>query len=109
MISTHVLDSALGTPAARMPVQLDMFIHGHGWREVGHGVTNFDGDILAFEEPEVAGVYRLMFDVAAYQPSSFFPSVIVTFEIRETTEHYHLPLVLSPYGYSTYRDNPGQA
>jgi 5-hydroxyisourate hydrolase len=109
MISTHILDAGRGIPAIRVPVQLDVFITGYGWREVGHGVTNADGDILNFEEPEAPGVYRLMFDVAAYQPDSFFPSVSVTFEIRNTDEHYHLPLVLSPFGYTAYRDNPGLA
>ena len=106
MISTHVLDAARGIPAIRVPVQLDMFITGHGWREVGHGVTNVDGDVLSFGEQDLAGVYRLMFDVAACLPEAFFPSVTLTFEIRDTNEHYHIPLVLSPFGYSTYRDSP---
>src|SRR5207302_4056312 len=99
----HVLDTARGRPADRIPVELDMFITGHGWREVGRGITSGDGRIGDFGEPPAAGVYRLMFDVAAYLPNAFFPSVAVTFEVRDPTDHYHVPLLLSPFGYSTYR------
>ena len=103
MITTHVLDTARGLPAALIPVQLDMFITGHGWREIGHGITNDEGRIGDFGEPAAAGVYRLMFDIAAYLPSAFFPSITVTFEVSDPKDHYHLPLLLSPFGYSTYR------
>jgi 5-hydroxyisourate hydrolase len=103
MISTHVLDTARGTPAARIPVQLDLFITGQGWREVGYGVTSHDGSVVDFGEPLVQGLYRIMFDIAAYMPHAFYPSIAVTFEVRNPSEHYHLPLLLSPYGYSTYR------
>ena len=103
MITTHVLDIAQGRPAPRIPVQLDVFLTGHGWREIGHGVTNDEGRIGDFGEPPSAGVYRLMFDIAAYLPGAFFPSVAVTFEVSDPNEHYHLPLLLSPFGYSTYR------
>jgi 5-hydroxyisourate hydrolase len=103
MISTHVLDIARGAPAPLIPVELDYFITGHGWREVGHGVTNNDGRIPQFGEPPAAGVYRLMFDVAAYMPHAFFPSVVITIEVRNPAEDYHIPLLLSPFGYSTYR------
>ena len=103
MISTHVLDTAKGRPVKRVPVALDMFISGHGWREVGRGVTSEEGRIADFGEPPAAAVYRLMFDVAAYLPEAFFPSVTVTFEVRDPNEHYHIPLLMSPFGYSTYR------
>ena len=103
MITTHVLDTVQGAPAARLPVELDFFITGHGWREVGHGLTNDEGRILEFGEPAAAGVYRLMFDVAAYTPRCFFPSVTVTFEVRDPNQRYHIPLLLSAYGYTTYR------
>jgi 5-hydroxyisourate hydrolase len=103
MITTHVLDTTRGLPAARIPVQLDMFITGHGWREIGHGITNDEGRVGDFGEPAAAGVYRLMFDIAAYLPSAFFPSIAVAFEVRDPNDHYHLPLLLSPFGYSTYR------
>lgn len=106
MISTHVLDTAAGAPAAKLPVELDVFITGHGWREAGRGVTNDEGRILDFAERPAAGVYRLMFDVAVYMPHAFFPSIAVTFEVRDPGESYHVPLLLSPFGYSTYRGVP---
>jgi 5-hydroxyisourate hydrolase len=103
MITTHVLDTALGRPAERVPVELDMFITGHGWCEAGRGLTGQDGRIGDFGESPTAGVYRLMFDIAAYLPEAFFPSIAVTFEVRDPSQHYHVPLLLSPFGYSTYR------
>jgi 5-hydroxyisourate hydrolase len=103
MITTHVHDTARGAPAARIPVQLDLFITGQGWREVGHGVTSEDGRVMDFGEPPADGVYRMMFDVAAYMPHSFYPSIAITFEVRNPNDRFHLPLLLSPYGYSTYR------
>jgi 5-hydroxyisourate hydrolase len=105
MITTHVLDIARGAPAARLPVQLDLFISGQGWREVGHGLTSEDGRVLDFGEAPVDGVYRMMFDVAAYMPNAFYPSIAVTFEVRNPNDRYHMPLLLSPYGYSTYRSS----
>jgi len=103
MITTQVIDLARGAPAARLPVQLDIFITGQGWHEVGHALTSNDGRVLAFGEPPVEGVYRMMFDVAAYMPHALYPSIAITFEVRQANEHYDLPLLLSPYGYSTYR------
>ncbi len=105
MISTHVLDTARGAPAARIPVDLDVFISGQGWREAGHGVTNEHGRIEEFGEAAAPGVYRLVFDVASYMPHSFFPSIALTFEIHNAKEYYHVPLLLSPFGYTTYRGN----
>jgi 5-hydroxyisourate hydrolase len=103
MITTQVLDTGRGAPAARIPVQLDLFITGQGWREVGHGITTEDGRVLDFGEPPAEGIYRIMFDVAAYMPNAFYPSIAITFEVRNPTDRYHLPLLLSPYGYSTCR------
>ena len=105
MITTHVNDATRGIPAFKVPVQLDMFISGHGWREVGSGVTNLEGRVMDFGEPPAAGLYRLTFDIAAYTPDSFFPTVSVTFEVRDPKERFHVPLVLSPFGYSTYRES----
>jgi 5-hydroxyisourate hydrolase len=103
MISTHVLDTARGCPAGRVPVELDIFITGQGWREVGSGLTSNEGRILDFGEPAAVGVYRLMFDVASYLPDAFFPSIAITIDVRDAGDHYHIPLLLSPFGYSTYR------
>ena len=102
MITTQVLDTVRGAPAARVPVQLDLFITGQGWREVGHGITGNDGRLLDFGAAPASGVYRMMFDVASYMPQCFYPSIAITFEIRQANDHYHLPLLLSPYGYSTF-------
>jgi 5-hydroxyisourate hydrolase len=103
MISTHVLDIARGRPAGHIPVELDFFITGQGWREVGRGVTTQEGRIDDFGEPAAPGVYRMMFDIASYLSETLFPSVTITFEVRHADQRYHLPLLLSPYGYSTYR------
>lgn len=103
MITTHVLDVANGKPAALIPVELDVFVTGQGWRDAGRGITNRDGRILDFGEKPAPGVYRLMFDVAVYFPDGFFPTISITFEIRDPNERYHLPLLLSPFGYTIYR------
>ena len=103
MISTHVLDMTRGEAAHRLPVELDVFVTGHGWVEVGRGITNEHGDIDDFGEPAAPGLYRLMFDVASYMPHAFFPSVSVTFEIRDPTDRFHLPLLLNQFGYTVYR------
>jgi 5-hydroxyisourate hydrolase len=103
MITTQVLDSARGQPAARVPVELDVFITGHGWRQIGQGLTSSEGRIADFGEPHTAGIYRLNYDVAAYAPEAFFPSISITIEVRDPPEPCHMVLLLSPYGYSTYR------
>lgn len=103
MITTQVVDTARGVAAARVPVQLDYFVTGQGWREVGHGVTNAEGCISDFGEHPAPGIYRLMFDVASYISDAFFPSISITFEVRDPTERHHIPLHLSPFGYSTHR------
>jgi 5-hydroxyisourate hydrolase len=102
MISTQIVDTSTGQPATRVAVELDMFITGHGWREVGRGVTNLEGRIDSFGAPAAAGVYRMMFDVASYLPNAFFPSIAVMFEISQPEQQHHIPLVLNPFGYSVY-------
>ena len=103
MITTHVLDMVSGRPAPLIPVELDVFVSGHGWRDAGRGVTNPDGRILDFGEAPAPGIYRLMFDVAVYLPDAFFPTISITFEVRDPNAHHHIPLLLSPFGYTTYR------
>ena len=103
LITTQVLDTAKGTPASRIPVELDYFITGQGWREVGHSVTSRDGRIPEFGEPPAAGVYRMMFDVASYMPHCFFPTVTVTLEVGEISQDHHIILQISPFGYSVSR------
>lgn len=103
MITAEVSDLVRGCAAARIPSELDVFITGHGWREVGHGVTNDEGFILDFGEPAAAGVYRVMFDVASYMPHIAFPSVTITVEVRDPAERCHLRLLLSTFGYTAQR------
>ena len=114
MISTHVLDTAHGRPAAGVRVTLQL-IAAPGepdtrGREVARGATDADGRIRELVAPGAsldAGTYSLRFDTAAYFASAgieaFYPEVSVVFVVRDTTQHYHVPLLLSPFGYSTYR------
>jgi 5-hydroxyisourate hydrolase len=106
-ITTHVLDTSRGYPAAGVPVVLERAVDS-SWQAVGGGITDADGrvsDLLSFA-PE-AGRYRLTFDTGAYFGSigvgGFYPEVSVTFLVAPGGEHYHVPLLLSPFGYSTYR------
>ena len=103
MISTEIVDTARGCPAARVPVDLDYFITGHGWKQVGQGISNAEGRIAAFGEPPAEGIYRLSFDVASHAADAFFPSISVVIDVRDAGVNYHLPLLLSAYGYSIYR------
>jgi 5-hydroxyisourate hydrolase len=100
-ISTHVLDTARGRPAAGVPVVLERAVDSR-WEPVGRGTTDADGRVgdLLSARPE-DGRYRLTFDTGAY--SRFYPEVTVTFVVEGSEEHYHVPLLLSPFGYSTYR------
>lgn len=102
MISAEVSDAVRGSAAARLNAELDIFINGHGWREVGHGVTNDEGRIFGFGEPAAPGIYRIMFDVASYMPEMCFPSIAVTIEIRNLDEPRNVRIVLSTFGYTVY-------
>ena len=109
-ITTHVLDTARGRPAEGVPVLLETQEAGGGWRVVGGGRTDADGrlrDLLPPGHALVAGAYRLTFGTAEYfaahATSAFYPFVAVVFAVQDAAEHYHVPLLLSPYGYSTYR------
>ena len=103
-ITTHVLDTSRGVPAAGVPVTLE---RGPDWDEVGSGRTGDDGRLAELGSPDPAGVYRLRFDTGAYFKAAgtraFFPEVTVQFTIEQPSEHFHVPLLLSPFGYSTYR------
>ncbi len=103
MIATQVLDTVTGSPASRIGVELDYFITGHGWRQVGRGVSDDQGRVRDFGEPAAAGIYRLMFDIASYSEEAFFPSIAITFEITDPAEHYPVTLLLSRFGYTVYR------
>ncbi|RDH76810.1 hydroxyisourate hydrolase [Mycolicibacterium moriokaense] len=102
-ISTHVLDATSGRPAAGMPVTLA----DAGGETVAVAITDADGRVGDLYTGADEGVYRLTFDTAAYFTAQgvtgFYPEVVITFEIDDATAKFHVPLLLSPYAYSTYR------
>lgn len=104
-LSTHVLDTARGVPASGVPVILQRH-DGHEWMTVADGQTDMDGRLRDWVSDSRwgTGLYRLVFNTAAYQgPDAFFPEVMVVFTVHEPHRHHHIPLLLSPFGYSTYR------
>lgn len=108
-ITTHVLDISEGRPAAGVPVTLEVEAAG-GWELVGKATTDKDGRVsnLISEDMILAvGVYRLIFDTARYFAAreiyGFYPEVRIVFNLHDPAQHYHVPLLLSPFGYSTYR------
>lgn len=106
-LSTHILDTTRGKPAAGVTVRVERVQNGVA-TELGRGVTNEDGRVKPLLETiPAAGTYRLHFDVAAYFTAlavdSFYPSVVIDFTVKAPAEHYHVPLLLNPFGYSTYR------
>jgi 5-hydroxyisourate hydrolase len=101
-VTTHVLDTARGRPAAGVAVLLER-VAGDGWEHVGRGQTDDDGRVRDLP-PTGAGRHRLIFDTGAYfGDDAFYPQVTVEFRLDEGEDHYHVPLLLSPFGYSTYR------
>ena len=108
MITTHVLDTARGRPAAGVPIVLERASRD-GCQELGRGATDADGrlrDLVADGASPGAGRYRLTFDTGAYfrdrGEAAFYPEVAIVFTVA-ADEHHHVPLLLSPFGYSTYR------
>ncbi len=109
-ISTHVLDTARGKPARNVPVRLERREASGGWRELASAQTDQDGrcsHLLSGDAILPAGHYRLIFDAAKYftaeKVDGLYPVVEITFQVREGEEHFHIPLLLSPNGYTTYR------
>jgi 5-hydroxyisourate hydrolase len=109
-ITTHVLDTSRGLPAAGVRVALDRQTGPESWTELASGVTNADGRLVDLAENAAnwtAGIYRLRFATAVYFHSlgvrCFFPEVQILFQVDDSRGHLHIPLLLSPYGYTTYR------
>ncbi len=105
-VTTHVLDTALGQPAAGVAVRLER-VTGETTQLLARGATDEDGRVTDLGADEVEpGRYRVVFDVAAYAGATgqtcFFPEVVVTFTVADRS-HHHVPLLLSPFAYSTYR------
>lgn len=109
-ITTHVLDTTRGVPAEGVAVSLEIQTSATEWNKIAAGKTNTDGrlpDLLPESHVLQNGIYRLTFETGKYFQSnkitSFYPYVQIVFEINDTKRHYHVPLLLNPYGYSTYR------
>jgi len=107
-ITTHILDTSLGKPAAGITIRL-LLQEGQHWKEMARGITNADGritDLLPATTIITPGIYKLRFETQPYfeihSVTTFYPFVEVAFYINGS-EHYHVPLLLNPFGYSTYR------
>jgi 5-hydroxyisourate hydrolase len=102
-ISTHVLDTGVGRPASGVAIRLEHWGDG-AWRRVGDGVTDGHGRVpdLLGGATLVSGRYRVIFDTGGYG-HRFYPEVVVCVEVEDPGEHLHIPLLLSPFGYTTYR------
>ena len=108
-ITTHILDISTGQPARGVFVKLERQ-SSESWESAGQGVTDDDGRLRGLLAPDVVllpGCYRLTFDTATYfaqqAVEGFYPQVVVAFIVSDAATHYHVPLLLSPFGYSTYR------
>ena len=109
-ISTHILDTSRGAPANGVAVCLESQNTDESWIELSHAWTDQDGRVKPFFLVEQAineGTYRLVFDTEPYYSSlsvdCFYPQVTVVFKVSDSSQHYHVPLLISPYGFSTYR------
>lgn len=110
-ISTHVLDNSDGRPGVGLEVTLE-FKTVTGWQIMGNGTTDDRGrigNLLAIEDELVIGIYRITFDTGSYYrhkgQESFYPQVVVVFKVTRVEEHYHIPLLLNAFSYTTYRGN----
>jgi 5-hydroxyisourate hydrolase len=108
-ITTHVLDTGCGRPAPGVRVTLDA-THGDEWRNVASAHTDAEGRVRTLLPADAAlapGVYRLTFETAPYFAAraiaTFYPEVVVVFQVESGDGHYHVPLLISPFGYTTYR------
>lgn len=100
-ISTHILNTSEGKPARNVLVRLFQ-----GGREISSGITNDDGRCPALLPADIEltpGSYRILFEVGSCFPDAFYPEVSVTFQVHDGSSHYHVPLLISRFGYTTYR------
>lgn len=109
-VTTHILDLSLGLPGVGILVTLERKTHSAGWQAIAEGITDTDGrldDLLSIKEAFLPGHYRLIYETGPYfllrNVDCFFPQVTVSFVVRNSQEHYHVPLLVSPFGYTTYR------
>jgi len=107
-ITTHILDINKGKPAKDVEISLE-FKQGESWEKVGSGKTDADGRLKTLQSKDnfKAGVYRINFDTQSYFNSinekTFYPEASIVFIVENIDEHFHVPLLLTAYGYSTYR------
>jgi 5-hydroxyisourate hydrolase len=105
-LSSHVLDAVRGTPARGIAVRWERRKSGD-WEPVAEAVTDDDGRVSAWDAATTTGVHRLVFGSGAYFAAlggtTFSPEVVVVFEVTDADGHHHVPLLLSPFAYSTYR------
>ncbi|MBB3691762.1 hydroxyisourate hydrolase [Sphingomonas sp. BK580] len=107
-ISTHVLDLTRGSGGKGVPVSLERRSSAGRWERIGEARTDADGRVRRIGDPATigAGIYRLTFDMTRYPDAAakpFFPEIVLTFSVTDAAAHYHVPVAVSPYGYSTYR------
>ena len=109
-ITTHILDVSIGRPAAGVLVRLERQSHDGKWEAIGSQKTDIDGrarELIPDGEQLTTTVHRLSFDVEAYfrerEVDGFYQEVTIAFTVKDASQHYHVPLLLSPFGYSTYR------
>ena len=107
-LTTHVLDTSVGKPAPGVAVILEQK-HSNDWKKIAEGITNEDGrigNLLPADKILEKGIYRIIFETTSYfnnqNKKSFYPRITIEFEIFDSS-HYHVPLLLNPFGYSTYR------
>ena len=105
-ISTHMLDIKDGVGRADVPVELYMQDDNNSWTSIGSAMTEENGRVESFGNNVAIeeGVYKLTFDMSE-DGETFFPEINVVFDVKDPEEHYHVPVIVSPYGYSTYRGN----
>ena len=111
-ITTHILDTSVGRPAVGVAVNIERKVHGSDtatWESLGDGITDEDGRVKDLLPPDtlLAGTYRIHFAIGDYFESAgreaFYPEATIVFEVKNPQEHYHVPLLLNPFGFSTYR------
>jgi len=109
-ITTHVLDTSRGKPAAGVAIRLEMRRSDGAWIAVGSGATDADGRLRTLVPAGTSleeATYRITFDTGAYFAANgvvgFYPEASIVFAVRNAAEHYHVPLLLQPFGYATYR------
>ena len=106
-VTTHILDTSRGRAAAGIPVRLEVRSDAGEWTAVSNAVSDPDGRATLLDSAARPGTWRLTFDTASYFDqigvAGFYPEVQVVFRVRDAAAHHHVPLLLSPFGYSTYR------